>query len=329
MKPALTLAACILVGAPAAFVIYTVVTPPTGAPVNAPLTVGFGNVGRTKHGSSWGVDKDALGALFAAMPAERWAVLLCEIGEGDDNDELALAKRLAPKGSTFYCQASREPIVLSPDFGRAHSRVVWVPNTSVPRWSPQRSINVVHLPGENTVLLGGHPAAGAYHGDRPALAKRALVKSWDKTFAAHRLIEQALHDRDKNVIWAMDTTARTCPTPSSVSARCSATSPTTAASCLPPGGRPRPSTSAASTSAWIPRRPRVPSPVQREGDLMPLNPPRPVRAALYVLTAVGTPIAAYLNLKGYIGDPEMVLWAAEVTVVNGLAALNTSAPEEI
>jgi hypothetical protein len=173
--------------------------------VNAPLTVGFGNVGRTKHGSSWGVDKDALSALFAAMPAERWAVLLCEIGEGDDNGELALAKRLAPKGSTFYCQASREPIVLSPDFGRAHSRVVWVPNTSVPRWSPQRSINVVHLPGENTVLLGGHPAAGAYHGDRPALAKRALVKSWDKTFAAHRLIEQALHDRDKNVIWAMDT----------------------------------------------------------------------------------------------------------------------------
>jgi hypothetical protein len=82
---------------------------------------------------------------------------------------------------------------------------VWVPNTSVPRWSPQRSINVVHIPGENTVLLGGHPAAGAYHGDRPALAKRALVKSWDKTFAAHRLIEQALHDRDKNVIWAMDT----------------------------------------------------------------------------------------------------------------------------
>jgi hypothetical protein len=61
---------------------------------------------------------------------------------------------------------------------------------------------------------------------------------------------------------------------------------------------------------------------------MPLNPPRPVRAALYVLTAVGTPIAAYLNLKGYIGDPEMVLWAAEVTVVNGLAALNTSAPEQ-
>lgn len=59
---------------------------------------------------------------------------------------------------------------------------------------------------------------------------------------------------------------------------------------------------------------------------MNLNPPRRVRAALYVLTAVGTPVAAYLNLKGYIGDPELVLWAAEVTVVNGLAALNTQTP---
>jgi hypothetical protein len=57
---------------------------------------------------------------------------------------------------------------------------------------------------------------------------------------------------------------------------------------------------------------------------MRLNPPRSVRAALYVLTAVGTPIVAYLNVRGWIGDPEMVLWAAEVTVVNGLAALNTT-----
>lgn len=172
--------------------------------MNAPLTVGFGNVGRVKHGSSYGVDKDALEALFAAMPGERWAVLLCEINEGDDNNELALAKRLAPKGSTFYCQNSREPIVLSPDFRRARSRVVWVPDTSVKRWSPPRSINVVHLPGENTSLIGAHPAAGAYHGDRPKAAKELLVKSWDKTFATHRLIEQALHDKGRNVAWAID-----------------------------------------------------------------------------------------------------------------------------
>lgn len=56
---------------------------------------------------------------------------------------------------------------------------------------------------------------------------------------------------------------------------------------------------------------------------MPLNPPRRVRAFLYVLTAVGTPVAVYLQAKGIIGDLEFVLWGAEVTVVNTLAALNT------
>jgi hypothetical protein len=177
--------------------------------VNAPITIGFANVGRGSNGA----DHDAIAAMFAAMPERRWAILWCEINEGDRNNELALAKRLAPKGTRWYCQASREPIALSPDWPRAHSRVVWVPNTAVtPKttpgvhrgWSPPRSINLVHLPGENTVLIGGHPAAGAYHGDRPAAARKALVKSWDKTFATHRLIETALHGRGKNVAWLMD-----------------------------------------------------------------------------------------------------------------------------
>lgn len=60
---------------------------------------------------------------------------------------------------------------------------------------------------------------------------------------------------------------------------------------------------------------------------MNFNPPRRVRALLYLLTALGTPLAAYLKVKGYIGDEELALWAAEVTVVNGIAALNT-APSE-
>lgn len=60
---------------------------------------------------------------------------------------------------------------------------------------------------------------------------------------------------------------------------------------------------------------------------MPLNPPRRVRAALYILTAVGTPLVAYLNARGIIGDLEVALWSAEVAVTTGLAALNTPAPE--
>jgi hypothetical protein len=166
-----------------------------------PLTIGFANVGRGSNGA----DHDAMEAMFAAMPAERWAILWCEINEGDaPQNELTLAKRLAPKGTGWYCQATREPIALSPDFRRARSRVVWVPDTAVPRWSPSRSINVVHIPGEPITLLGAHPAAGAYHGDRPAAAKRELVKSWDKTFAAHKLIETALHAKGQNVAWAID-----------------------------------------------------------------------------------------------------------------------------
>lgn len=56
---------------------------------------------------------------------------------------------------------------------------------------------------------------------------------------------------------------------------------------------------------------------------MNLNPPRRVRAVLYILTTLGTPLAAYLKFKGLIGDAELALWGAEVTIVNGMAALNT------
>lgn len=57
---------------------------------------------------------------------------------------------------------------------------------------------------------------------------------------------------------------------------------------------------------------------------MKLNVPPKVRAALYVLTALGTPLIAYLFAKGFIGELEVTLWAAEVTAVNALAALNVS-----
>lgn len=60
---------------------------------------------------------------------------------------------------------------------------------------------------------------------------------------------------------------------------------------------------------------------------MKLNPSRRVRAALYVLTAVGTPVVVYLQAKGIIGDLEFILWSGEVTVVSVMAGLNTD-PEQ-
>lgn len=57
---------------------------------------------------------------------------------------------------------------------------------------------------------------------------------------------------------------------------------------------------------------------------MKLNVPPRVRAGLYVLTALGTPLMAYLFARSFIGELEVALWAAEVTAVNALAALNVS-----
>ena len=61
---------------------------------------------------------------------------------------------------------------------------------------------------------------------------------------------------------------------------------------------------------------------------MPLNPSARLRAAMYVLTALGTPLVAYLNAKGVLGSLEVSFWSAEVAVVTGLAALNTSSRNE-
>lgn len=55
---------------------------------------------------------------------------------------------------------------------------------------------------------------------------------------------------------------------------------------------------------------------------MTLNIPYKGRAALYIITAIGTPIVAYLFAKGFIGTLEVSLWAAEVTAVSALAGLN-------
>lgn len=57
---------------------------------------------------------------------------------------------------------------------------------------------------------------------------------------------------------------------------------------------------------------------------MDINFPPKVRAGLYIVTALGTPVAAYLLARGVIGTLEMTLWAAEVTAVSALAAFNVS-----
>lgn len=57
---------------------------------------------------------------------------------------------------------------------------------------------------------------------------------------------------------------------------------------------------------------------------MKLNLPYKVRAVIYVITAVGTPVVAYLASVGVIDDLVVGLWSAEVAVAGALAALNTA-----
>lgn len=57
---------------------------------------------------------------------------------------------------------------------------------------------------------------------------------------------------------------------------------------------------------------------------MKLNPSPKVRVLLYILTALGTPVVAYLLSKEVIGTLEVALWSAEVAVVSAMAGLNVT-----
>ena len=55
---------------------------------------------------------------------------------------------------------------------------------------------------------------------------------------------------------------------------------------------------------------------------MTLNPPRRVRAAIYIGNVIGTPLIAYAFAKGWIGELEVTLWGSEVAAAFLLAGLN-------
>lgn len=46
------------------------------------------------------------------------------------------------------------------------------------------------------------------------------------------------------------------------------------------------------------------------------------RLILYLVSAIGTLVAAYLFNKGFIGKEEVVLWGGFVAIISGLAAFN-------
>ena len=60
---------------------------------------------------------------------------------------------------------------------------------------------------------------------------------------------------------------------------------------------------------------------------MNLNPPYKVRAALYVLLMLGSPIIAYLQTENLIGASELNLWLGLSTVIAFMAGLNVNKPQ--
>lgn len=67
--------------------------------------------------------------------------------------------------------------------------------------------------------------------------------------------------------------------------------------------------------------------IERNKRMM-LNPPKKVRAIIYGLNVLGSPIMAYLLARGIIGTLEVSLWAAEMSAAFALAGLNVTSKED-
>ena len=57
---------------------------------------------------------------------------------------------------------------------------------------------------------------------------------------------------------------------------------------------------------------------------MTLNPPKKVRAAIYVSNGLLAIVVAYLNAKGIIGVAEVTAWAAYSLFTSSLAGYNVT-----
>lgn len=62
---------------------------------------------------------------------------------------------------------------------------------------------------------------------------------------------------------------------------------------------------------------------------MTINPPRRVRALIYVANVLGAPFVAYAFAKGWVGELEVSLFSAEVSAAFLLAGLNTGTPPTV
>jgi hypothetical protein len=165
---------------------------------------GMLNLGRDKKpGTTQRIDRTALEELLELVGDVQAAIFGVEFNEGDDNNELVLARTVF-KGWTAYAgnpgRRVREPIFLSPDQPPARWWVRWVSGTAVPHWSPQRSVLKVHLADEPHSLIACHNAAGPHTaGYRPERYQKPLTASFTRSNHARVQVKQALHRAGRNV----------------------------------------------------------------------------------------------------------------------------------
>ena len=61
---------------------------------------------------------------------------------------------------------------------------------------------------------------------------------------------------------------------------------------------------------------------------VPINPSRPVRAALYLAGTLATPFVLYGTAKGWLGVPEATLLGSLIAIDLGMATANTVKAEK-
>lgn len=61
---------------------------------------------------------------------------------------------------------------------------------------------------------------------------------------------------------------------------------------------------------------------------MTINIPANIRTALYVLTVMTSPLIAYLNVTGKIGENEVTLYFAYVTAIAAMAGFNVPSSDK-
>jgi len=146
-----------------------------------------------------------------------------EIDEADKPLEHSLLK--AVLSSDYFLEGLKSfvPVAIPKGYEVINARVVYGA-PGVAHYSPNRYFVVVVIAKKETwldkklarqrkafVVINTHYPAGAYHGDRPAAARRELIDSWDRQFLKHKSIVKHYVDKGYTVFWTGDVNRTVMP----------------------------------------------------------------------------------------------------------------------